>query len=60
MRILLLLLTMLLLAGCTDWDNRGSYPYVRPSEKGTPSDRTGGALPNAVADPAYPPHEAAK
>ena len=60
MRILLLILTMALLAGCTDWDNRGRYPYVRPGEKGTPSDRTGGALPNQVPDPADPPHEATK
>jgi hypothetical protein len=60
MRTLWLILTVTLLAGCADWDNRGSYPYVRPGEKGTPSDRTGGALPNPVPDPAYPPHEAAK
>jgi hypothetical protein len=39
----LLVLTAVLLAGCTDWNNRDGNPYLKPGEKGTPADRTGGA-----------------
>jgi hypothetical protein len=40
---ILLLLTVTMLTGCMDWNNRNGDPYVKPGEKGTPSDRTGGA-----------------
>jgi hypothetical protein len=46
------------LSGCgAGWYNRGTYPYISPSDPGTPADRTGGARPGKVQDPAYPPRE---
>jgi hypothetical protein len=56
MRVALLVLTLALLSGCgAGFYNPGPDPYVQAGDKGSPSDRTGGARPDQVPDPAYPP-----
>jgi hypothetical protein len=46
-------LGLVMLSGCGGWYNPEN-PYLQPSENGTPSDRTGGALPNNERKPLYP------
>jgi hypothetical protein len=41
------------LCGCGSWYNPQN-PYLKPGENGTPSDRTGGALPGDEHKPLYP------